>query len=614
MPPKKATSPTRASSRRVTKSETASQESAKSVVAPKKGPGVTKKAAPKKPSAAATKAASKKPAPAAPKKTTNTTTKTTVVKKTTITKVAPVKKAAAKSNKRKLSEEEEEDEASVAQPSKKRKTTKSITPPPTEGSADNASAKRSPTPTTKKAKKASPKPRVAKPKIVVPKVEKPKPIINIAPTQILDIYVFGCNEAGELGLGDASKKTTLPRPVLNPKLSASAAGVVGMAAGGMHGAVLTKDNKILTWGVNDGGALGRDTFWEAPTKDIDADGSDDDSDDEVSVNPRENTPTQVEMDNVPEGTVFTQIVAGDSATFAVTQEGLVYGWGEIRGADGPMGFTKDVKKSPIPMLIPKLKNIVKLAAGNNHFLALDKKGAVYSWGAGEHNQLGRRIVERTRLNALVPTEFGLPKGAIVDIFAGSEHSFALHKNGKVYSWGANNMGQCGHFVYNKDGGYEEVTPRATVIKSLEGKKIKMLAGGNAHSLALTEDGEILAWGKARDGTTGLDLSKVDPEITIPDTTGKVGVITVPTALPFKGSFIACGGEHAIALGPGGKAPHYSWGFNEFRQTGIPEEGDINVATELENRNIEGKTLVWAAGGGQFSFMAGVHEETEKESS
>jgi regulator of chromosome condensation len=285
-----------------------------------------------------------------------------------------------------------------------------------------------------------------------------------------------------------------------------------------------------------------------------------------------------------------------------------------KGADGPMGFTKHVKKSLIPMLIPGLKNIVKLAAGNNHFLALDKKGAVYSWGAGEHNQLGRRIVERTRLNALVPTEFGLPKGAIVDIFAGSEHSFALHKNGKVYSWGANNMGQCGHFVYNKDGGYEEVTPKATVIKSLEGKKIKMLAGGNAHSLALTEEGEVLAWGKARDGTTGLDLSKVDPEITIPDSTGKVGVITVPTALPFKGSFIACGGEHAIVLGPDGKAPHYSWGFNEFRQTGIPEEGDIDVATELENRNIEGKTLVWAAGGGQFSYMAGVHEETEKESS
>jgi regulator of chromosome condensation len=331
MPPKKATSPTRASSRKVTKPDTtASQESAKSVVAPKKGGGVTKKAAPKKTSPATTKAASKKAAAPAPKKTTNTTTKTTLVKRTIITKVAPVKKAADKSNKRKLSEEEEEEDDSVAQPSKKRKTTKSITPPPTEGSADNASAKPSSSPPTTKAKKASPKPRVAKPKIVVPKVEKPKPIINIAPTQILDIYVFGGNEAGELGLGDATKKTTLPRPVLNPKLSASAAGVVGMAAGGMHGAVLTKDNKILTWGVNDGGALGRDTFWEAPTKDIDAAGSDDDSDDEPSTNPRESTPTQVEMDNVPEGTVFTQVVAGDSATFAVTQEGLVYGWGEIR--------------------------------------------------------------------------------------------------------------------------------------------------------------------------------------------------------------------------------------------------------------------------------------------
>ena len=36
-------------------------------------------------------------------------------------------------------------------------------------------------------------------------------------------------------------------------------GVVQIDAGGMHVVALTRDNKILTWGVNDQGALGRDT-------------------------------------------------------------------------------------------------------------------------------------------------------------------------------------------------------------------------------------------------------------------------------------------------------------------------------------------------------------------
>lgn len=252
------------------------------------------------------------------------------------------------------------------------------------------------------------------------------------------------------------------------------------------------------------------------------------------------------------------------------------------------------------MLIPGLKNIVKMAAGNNHFLALTSKGAVLAWGAGEHNQLGRRIVERTRLNGLVPREFGLPKG-ITDIAAGSEHSFALHKNGTVFSWGANNYGQCGQF--DNAGGNEAVTGTPAVVKSLKGKNIKMLAGGNGHSLAVTEEGEVLVWGRATSGTSGLDLEKLSEEDVILDGMGKRAIVKVPIAMPFKGSFVACGGEHSIVLGADGT--HHSWGFNTYRQTGLEEEDDVHVAMQLSNKHIDGKKLVWAGAGGQFSYIAGI---------
>ena len=163
-------------------------------------------------------------------------------------------------------------------------------------------------------------------------------IINHPPTQRLDVYVFGTNCYGELGLGDATKKSEIPGPVLNPKLSAETVGVVQLAIGGVHSAALTHDNKILTWGVNDEGTLGRDTKEER--KDENADGakgegkegdSDSDSDDdEVDLNMKEATPTAVDSALFPEGTVFTQVIATDSATFALTQEGRVYGWGTFR--------------------------------------------------------------------------------------------------------------------------------------------------------------------------------------------------------------------------------------------------------------------------------------------
>jgi regulator of chromosome condensation len=84
--------------------------------------------------------------------------------------------------------------------------------------------------------------------------------------------------------------------------------------------------------VNDQGALGRDTNWEGGLVDMDKaeeSGSDDD-DEEIEVNPKEATPSVIDLSGVEKGTVFTQVVAADSASFALTDDGFVYGWGTFR--------------------------------------------------------------------------------------------------------------------------------------------------------------------------------------------------------------------------------------------------------------------------------------------
>ena len=167
----------------------------------------------------------------------------------------------------------------------------------------------------------------------VPPVKKSKGILNHAPTQRLNVYVFGANSGGELGLGGGSTSENVTRPRLNPNLPADSVGVVQLATGGMHCVALTHDNKILTWGVNDMGALGRDTTWEGGMVDMKDDKDDTGSESDASesaINPREATPTAILTSDFPEGTVFTQVAAGDNATFALTDEGLVYGWGSFR--------------------------------------------------------------------------------------------------------------------------------------------------------------------------------------------------------------------------------------------------------------------------------------------
>ena len=166
------------------------------------------------------------------------------------------------------------------------------------------------------------------------KGDKAKVMLTQAPAQQLAVYVFGANTGGELGLGPDSISKTVTRPRLNPFIH----GAVQIATGGMHCAALTYDNKILTWGVNDHGALGRDTVWDGGLKDMKngkGDVSDSDSDG-GRLNPKEATPTAVDAAAFPHGTVFSQLAAGDNATFALTNEGLVYGWGTFRVRHHPL--------------------------------------------------------------------------------------------------------------------------------------------------------------------------------------------------------------------------------------------------------------------------------------
>lgn len=176
----------------------------------------------------------------------------------------------------------------------------------------------------------SKKSRVAKPR--APPAPKPKVVINQAPKTKLNVYVCGEGSSGELGLGSAKTSIDVKRPRLNALLSAEKVGVVQVAVGGMHCVALTHDNKILTWGVNDQGALGRDTTWEGGYKDIDENKSHSDSESEgdPDLNPYESTPTAIPASSFPKGTIFVEVAAGDSSSFALTDDGKVYGWGTFR--------------------------------------------------------------------------------------------------------------------------------------------------------------------------------------------------------------------------------------------------------------------------------------------
>lgn len=154
--------------------------------------------------------------------------------------------------------------------------------------------------------------------------------LNQVPTQVLAVFPFGNGENCELGLGPNTTEALIPS--VNAYLhagsgSSSKARVVQIACGGMHTVVLTSENAIVTWGVNDNGALGRDTEWDGVYRDEKQESSDED---EGELNPHESTPTAIPTSSFPPGTRFVQVSAGDSCSFALTNDGVVYGWGTFR--------------------------------------------------------------------------------------------------------------------------------------------------------------------------------------------------------------------------------------------------------------------------------------------
>ena len=50
----------------------------------------------------------------------------------------------------------------------------------------------------------------------------------------------------------------------------------------------------------------------------------------VGLNPLECTPMPIPREHFPSGTVFTQLACGDGTTFALTDDGEVWGWGTFR--------------------------------------------------------------------------------------------------------------------------------------------------------------------------------------------------------------------------------------------------------------------------------------------
>lgn len=340
-----------------------------------------------------------------------------------------------------------------------------------------------------------------------------------------------------------------------------------IAAGGYYSLFLTEEGQVWQWG----GSFTENDKMELPT-------------------PRHVTP----LDNI------TAISAGRYFSLALDQNNQVWAWGSNN--HGQLGNGDISYNDPVPALIHNLSDIISIKAGWFHGLALHEEGTLWAWGQNEDGQLG----DGTRTTRTTPVQVKELTQVIL-MAGGRNHSLALTDNGKVWAWGANTNGQLG------DGSY---TDSNIPVQVKEIDNIVAIAATRDHSLALTEAGTVWAWGNNSSGELGngtevdsnvpvkvKELTKIitisadgwDHALAVTETGdvwawgsnqyGKLGDGTeenrnIPVKVNNVGNIkaIATGWGHSLALTKTNQV--WAWGNNDHDQLGNPTTGEYSTTPVL----------------------------------
>ncbi len=344
------------------------------------------------------------------------------------------------------------------------------------------------------------------------------------------VFSWGNNSKGQLG-NDSTADSNVPVPV-NSQGVLSGKKIVQAAMGYHFSLLVSDDGKVFSFGENEYGQLGNN------------------SDKNSKV------PVAVDTTGVLSGKKITMVAAGSDFALALDSHGKVYAWGF--GSHGELGIRNTFKKT-VPVAVDTSralsgKKIVAIAAGSNHAVAVDDKGMVYTWGGNTYGQLGVNTTKHSEVPVPIYISRAIGGKTIVAVAAGYHHSLALSSDGKVYAWGDNQYGQLGNHSFENS----TVPVAVDTTGVLAGKKVIAISAGANYSMALTSDGKIYSWGRNNRGQLGV--------------MGNIRY-NVPTAINMTGSTLAgkiiinivATVDHSMALTCDGKI--YAWGFNDHGQLG-----------------------------------------------
>ncbi|XP_063566126.1 probable E3 ubiquitin-protein ligase HERC4 isoform X9 [Gorilla gorilla gorilla] len=325
---------------------------------------------------------------------------------------------------------------------------------------------------------------------------------------------WGNASFGQLGLGGIDEEIVLePRKsdfFINKRIR-------DVGCGLRHTVFVLDDGTVYTCGCNDLGQLGHEKSRKKPEQVV-----------------------ALDAQNI------VAVSCGEAHTLALNDKGQVYAWG--LDSDGQLGLVGSEECIRVPRNIKSLSDIqiVQVACGYYHSLALSKASEVFCWGQNKYGQLGLGTdCKKQTSPQLLKSLLGIP---FMQVAAGGAHSFVLTLSGAIFGWGRNKFGQLGLNDEN-----DRYVPN--LLKSLRSQKIVYICCGEDHTAALTKEGGVFTFGAGGYGQLGHNSTS--HEINPRKVFELMGSIVTE---------IACGRQHTSAFVPS-SGRIYSFGLGGNGQLG-----------------------------------------------
>ena len=280
------------------------------------------------------------------------------------------------------------------------------------------------------------------------------------------VWAWGSNGSGRLGDNSVTQKTS---PVC---VCGAIKTFCLISAGGVHSLGIDKNGRAWAWGGNTQGNLGQNSTTARFTP--------------------------VCVCGVIKTFCHITIGGGTAGPFslAIDKNGRAWGWGS--GSNGTLGNNATTARSTPVCVCGAIKTFCQISSGLNHTSVIDKDGRAWAWGLNSVGQLG----QNSTATRCTPVSVCGTVKTFCKISSGTNFTLAIDKNGRIWSWGTNGNSQLGD---------NSTTSRSTPISVCGAiKTFCHISAGSAHSLAIDKNGRVWAWGDNGNGQLGINFNPKTP--------------------------------------------------------------------------------------------------------